>query len=71
MNNKILLTPEQKKERLKESKRRYYLKNKDKYKKWNAHSGFKCIIENSQNEKELTEYLNCIIDKLKLLNEKK
>mgnify|MGYP003674768449 CR=1 FL=1 len=69
MNNaKILLTSEQKKINAKESKRKYYLKNKDKYKKWNAESGFKNVIDNTNDEKILIEYLLLINQKLKQIH---
>jgi len=70
-NNKILLNDAQKKDRMKESKRKYYLKNKEKYKKWNADSGFKNVINNTNDEEKLLVYLNLINDKLKLLHDNK
>ncbi len=66
---RIALTNEQKKERLKESKRKYYLKNKDKYKKWNNNTGFKNVIEKTENEDELIQYLSLINKKLEELRQ--
>lgn len=67
-NTKVLLTSEQKKINAKESKRKYYLKNKDKYKKWNADSGFKNVIDNTNDEKILIEYLLLVNQKLKQIH---
>jgi hypothetical protein len=64
---KIVLSEEEKKQRLKESKRKYYLKNKEKYKKWNNECGFKNIIEKTENENELIQYLSLINQKLEEL----
>ena len=65
--NRVILTEEEKKARLKESKRKYYLKNKEKYKKWNNECGFKNIIEKTENENELIQYLSLINQKLEEL----
>jgi len=66
---KIVLSEEEKKQRLKESKRKYYLKNKEKYSKWNNDNGLKKCIENTNDIEELKQYLSMVANKINLLTQ--
>tara|TARA_R110001592_G_scaffold303747_2_gene575953 strand:+ start:249 stop:455 length:207 start_codon:yes stop_codon:yes gene_type:complete len=60
----MVLTKEQKEINLKASKRKYYLKNKDKYKNWNNKGGFDKYILQCNDINELRGLIDIIENRI-------
>tara|TARA_R110000787_G_scaffold129545_1_gene241363 strand:+ start:412 stop:615 length:204 start_codon:yes stop_codon:yes gene_type:complete len=63
----VVLTDNERINNIKESKKKYYEKNKERFKEWNNNTGFMRLINNTNDKIKLNELIKIIQNKLLII----
>ena len=63
----VVLTDNERIKNIKESKKKYYEKNKERFKEWNNNTGFMRLINNTNDKIKLNELIKIIQNKLLII----